>query len=401
MGKITVPQEDEFPRSADMVVIGGGIIGCATAFYASRAGFDTVVLERRDGLGTLTTAASEECFRAQFDEPENIRMMQESIAVFENFADVIGIPGYDINIHQKGYLFLTAKEEGVELLRKRVEHQHRIGLLDVEFLDGDEVRKRFPHVGPNVLAATFREKDGWLSAHELTHGFAKGSTAFFALRTGATGIRLDAHGVAAVVTTRGEIATRCAVIAAGPFSGVVASWVGLQLPLTNLRRQKVVLADVPLVPSNAPMHIDADEGPYWRPEVGGAALGWALPEEPSEPLEHVPTDWTFPAVVLEGVARLVPFWNQVMEKLTREKIFLSAGQYTCTPDNKPIIGPCPDIPGLYFNLGYAGHGIMASAGGARLLVDLILKPSINVENPFRYERFSEACTRISAERMII
>lgn len=401
MGKITVPQGDEFPRSADMVVIGGGIIGCATAFYASRAGFHAVVLERRDGLGTLTTAASEECFRAQFDEPENIRMMQESIAVFENFAEVIGIPGYDINLHQRGYLFLTASEEGVKLLRKRVEHQHQVGLLDVEFLDGDEVRKRFPHVGPNVLAATFRQRDGWLSAHELTHGFAKGSGALFALRTGATGIKLDAHGVAAVLTTRGEIATRCAVIAAGPFAGVVASWVGVQLPLTNLRRQKVVLADVPFVPHDAPMHIDADMGPYWRPEVDGAALGWALPEEPSEPLDHVPTDWTFPATVLEGVARLVPFWNQVAEKLTRDKIFLSAGQYTCTPDNKPIIGPCPTIPGLYFNLGYAGHGIMASAGGARLLVDLILNPSANEENPFRYERFAVECPRISAERMII
>ncbi|MGQ9494037.1 MAG: NAD(P)/FAD-dependent oxidoreductase [Anaerolineae bacterium] len=401
MGRITVPQGDEFPRSADMVVIGGGVIGCATAFYASRAGFDTVVLERREGLGTLTTAASEECFRAQFDEPENIRMMQESIAVFEHFAEVIGIPGYDINLHQGGYLFLTASEQGVELLKKRVEHQHQVGLLDVEFLDGDEVRKRFPHVGQNVLAATFRQKDGWLSAHELTHGFAKGSRALFALRTGATGIKLDAHGVAAVLTTRGEIATRCAVIAAGPFAGVVASWVGVQLPLTNLRRQKVVLGDVPLVPRDAPMHIDADMGPYWRPEVDGAALGWALPEEPSEPLDHVPTDWTFPAMVLEGVARLVPFWNQVAEKLTRDKIFLSAGQYTCTPDNKPIIGPCSTIPGLHFNAGYAGHGIMASVGGARLLVDLILNPSANADNPFRYERFATECPQISAERMII
>nr|MBC7244788.1 FAD-binding oxidoreductase [Chloroflexota bacterium] len=401
MHRIIVPQKDEFPRSADVVVIGGGIIGCATAFYATRAGFDTVVLERRDGLGTLTTAASEECFRAQFDEPENVKMMQESIAVFENFPDVVGVPDCDIHIHQQGYLFLTMEEHRVELLRKRVEHQHRIGLLDVEFLEGDEVRRRFPYVGPDVLAATFRAKDGWLSAHELTYGFAKGSSAFFALRTEATGIRLDGQGVAAVMTTRGEIATRCAVIAAGPFSGVVASWVGLQLPLTNLRRQKVVIGNLPIVPRDAPMHIDADMGPYWRPEVGGAALGWALPEEPSEPMEQVPTDWTFPAVVLDGVSRLVPFWQEVAEKLTRENVFLSAGQYTCTPDNKPIIGPCPDIPGLYFNLGYAGHGIMASAGGARLLVDLILDPAANARNPFRYERFIEEGTCISAECMII
>jgi glycine/D-amino acid oxidase-like deaminating enzyme len=118
-------------------------------------------------------------------------------------------------------------------------------------------------------------------------------------------------------------------------------------------------------------------------------------------MEMVPTDWTFPAVVLDGAARLVPFWAQVAEKLTRDNVFLSAGQYTCTPDNKPIIGPYSCVPGLYFNLGYAGHGIMASPGGARLLVDLILDPAANADNLFRYERFAEEGAGIVAERMII
>ena len=398
MARITVPHGDELPRSADVVIVGGGIIGCATAFFASRAGLNVVLLERREALGTLTTAASEECFRAQFDEPENVRMMLESIAVFEHFSDVVGVPDCDIHLHQQGYLFLTNGDP--EALRRRVEHQRSIGLADVEYLAGDEVRQRFPYVAPDVTGATWRAKDGWLSAHELTFGFAKGSAAFFALRTGATGVRLDGQGVAAVSTPRGEIATRCAVIAAGPFAGVVASWVGLQLPLANLRRQKVVLGQVPEMPRHAPMTIDNDTGVLWRPEVGGAAFGWALPEPASEPLEAVPTDWTFPAVVLDGAARLTPFWGQVAETLTRDNVFVSAGQYTCTPDNKPIIGPAGSIPGLYFNLGYAGHGIMASAGGARLLTDLIVDPSANEQNSFRYQRFDEGAA-VSAEHMII
>lgn len=401
MSRITVPHGDELPRSADVVIIGGGIIGCATAFYATRAGLKAVVLERRDGLGTLTTAASEECFRAQFDEPENVRMMLESIAVFEHFADVVGLPGYDIHLHQQGYLFISGAEDGPKVLCQRVQHQRSLGLADVEFLDGDEVRRRFPFVGPNVTAATWRARDGWLSAHELTYGFAKGSAAFFALQTAAVGLCTDSQGVTGVVTQRGEIATRCAVIAAGPFAGVVGAWVGVQLPLTNLRRQKVVLGRVPQVPRDAPMTIDNDTGAYWRPEVDGAALGWALPEPPSEPLESVPTDWTFPAVVLEGAARLVPFWNQVAEQLTRDNVFLSAGQYTCTPDNKPIIGPYAPVPGLYFNLGYAGHGIMASPGGARLLVDVLLGRAGDEGNPFCYERFVMEGAQVCAERMII
>jgi len=401
MGRIAVPQIGELPRSADMVIVGGGVVGCATAFYATEAGLDTVVVERRDALGTLTTAASEECFRAQFDEPENVKMMLESIGVFQDFAQVIRIPGYDINLQQQGYLFLTAEEKGVELQKRRAERQHSIGLSDVEFLNGDETRRRFPFVGPTVLGATFRAGDGWLSAHELTFGFAKGSSALFALRTEATNILLDAHGVAAVTTTRGRVSTRCAVVAAGPFSGVVSSWAGIHLPLTILRRQKVVLGSAPLVPRGAPMTIDSDTGVYWRPEVGGAALGWALPEEPSEPLEKVPTDWTFPAIVLDGAARLVPFWDQIAETLTRENVFLSAGQYTCTPDHKPIIGLCNTVAGLYFNLGYSGHGIMASPGGARLLLDLIVDPGRNAGNPFRQGRFEADGVSLAEECMVL
>lgn len=401
MGRLMVPQAAEFPGSADVVIIGGGVIGCATAFFVSRAGLDAVVLESKDGLGTMTTAASEECFRAQFDEPENISMMLESIAVFEDFANVVHVPDCDISIHQQGYLFLTANQQGQELLSTRVQRQRGSGLSDVEFLDGDEVRKRFPFIGPKVRAATFRAKDGWLSAHELTYGFAKGSTALFALRTPATGLRLDAHGVAAVVTTRGQISTRCVVVAAGPFTKAVLSWAGVDLPLICLRRQKVIVADVPQVPPEAPMTIDQDTGAFWRPEVGGAAMGWALPEEPSEPVERVPTDWTFPAVVLDGVSRLTPFWDDVAQTLGRDKVFLSAGQYTCTPDHKPVIGPCCEVPGLYVNGGYSGHGIMASPAGARLIVQLILDPAASGDNPFRCDRFAEQDLSVCAESMVL
>jgi len=401
MGRIAVPGADGLPRSADVVVIGGGIIGTATASFASRAGFDVVVLERRDGLGTLTTAASLECFRAQFDEAENISMMQESIAVFEDFASFVGVPDCCINLHQQGYLFLTAEDSGADAMSRRVEHQRCHGLTDVVLLDGPQTRHNFPFVGPNVVAATYRERDGWLSAHELTQGFAQGSSALFCLRTAASGIRLDAQGVAAVETARGVVSTRCVVVAAGPYSKAALSWVGLDVPLRLLRRQRVVLTNLPEVPPDAPMTIDQDTGAHWRPAAGGAALGWALPEEPGEPMETVPAEWTFSSVALEGVSRLVPFWAQVGDSLARDSVLLSAGQYTCTPDHKPVIGPCGSVPGLYANTGYSGHRIMASAGGARRLADLIADPSADPENPFRSERFLQQGWSACAESLVL
>lgn len=88
------------------------------------------------------------------------------------------------------------------------------------------------------------------------------------------------------------------VIAAGPFSGQAAKLAGLELPLTILRRQKVIIGQDAAIPQDAPMTIYVPSGAYWRPEVGGAAMGWAIPEKPSEPMEKVPTDWTFPALVM-------------------------------------------------------------------------------------------------------
>jgi sarcosine oxidase subunit beta len=401
MGKIIVPDESEFPTQADVVIIGGGILGTATAFYASRAGLETVVLEMRDGLGTLATAASEECFRAQFTEPENVAMMKASIEVFENFPEVIGIPGYDINLHQQGYLFYTDDPEVAETLRARVEHQRNIGLDDVEFLIGDEVRRRFPWVSPKVTAATYRARDGWLSAHELTHGFAKGSEALFLLRTKAIGIQLDGQGVEGVETNRGHISTRTVVIAAGPFSGQVAKLAGVELPLTILRRQKAIIGQDPAIPQDAPMTISVPSGAFWRPEVGGAAMGWALPEEPGEPLEAVPTDWTFPAIVIEEISKLAPFWREVAGRLTRDSVFLSAGQYTCTPDSKPILGPSPDVEGLFFNLGYSGHGIMGAPEGSRYVVAMITGQMSDEDNPFSYQRFTRGEVVVSEEKMVL
>jgi len=401
MGRIFVPDQEILPKSVDLIVVGGGIVGVTTAFAASRAGLKTVVLERRQGLGTLTTASSEECFRAQFSEPENVAMMLASIAVFEAFSEAVGIPGVDISIHQQGYLFLDDSAEGPRELAARVAHQRSIGLSDVEYLDGEQARRMFPWLGPGVTAASFRARDGWLSGHELTYGFARGSRADFLMCTEALSIGVEGGRVCDVRTNRGRIEAPRVVIAAGPFSGVVARTAGVDLPLTILRRQKAILSPHPSIPQDAPMTIDLRTGAYWRPEVGGAALGWANPEEPGEPVERVPTDWRFPMLVLEKVARLAPFWGAVADGLTRDCVHLSAGQYTVTPDSKPIIGGHPEIAGLYLNVGYSGHGIMGSPEGGRILVEVMTGCRRERDNPFTFERFAGGALQPRTETMVL
>ncbi|MDJ0782093.1 MAG: FAD-dependent oxidoreductase [Desulfosarcinaceae bacterium] len=392
MRKILTP-EPFANKSADAVVIGGGIIGVATAFWLSRAGLKTILVEMRDGLSTLTTTASIESFRAQFTEPAMAALALESIQVWENFAQVTGMEGYEIDLHHGGYLFLTTDEAAVADVRSTVDGYHKVGVTDSEFFSGEEVLKRWPWLSPEIKAAAYRAKDGWFSAHEVTQGFARAAAhAMFYLRTRATGIETDGKGVAAVLTDRGRIATRVVVNAAGPFAIEVARWVGLELPIYQMRRQRVFVAPHPKIPKEAPLVMDVDNDSYWRPETGGALLGWHDPEEQrSDPMENPQGDWDFPAMNLEKVARLSPFWMEVVEDLKQDDLSVYAGQYVHSPDDQPILGPVAGIPGFHLNCAY-WPGVMLSAAAGRWTCDMITGRMDPKSNPLRFSRFAEGVT---------
>jgi sarcosine oxidase subunit beta len=389
LGTISTPTAATFPTSADAVIIGGGIVGVATAFWLARAGLDTVVVEMRDGLSTLTTPNSIECFRAQFTEPAMAELVLPSIDVFEHFAEVIGIPGYDISLRHQGYLFVTDDETLVGDLRAAVEQHHRLGVDDSEFLDHDELLARFPYLSKDVVGATFRQRDGWLSTHEATQGFAKGCSARFLLETRATGIQQDDRGVSAVETNRGTIATRTVVNAAGPFAGEVGRMVGIELPLEPVRRQKAFISPRPEIPQDAPLTIDILQDVYWRPETGGAYIAWVDPDERvSEPAEELPLDWDFPAIVLDKLIDLNPFWEEIADDLKSEEVHPSAGQYVYTPDDQPLIGPVPDVAGFYVNCGYWA-GVMLSPEAGRRIAQLVTGELAPEENALRPTRYAE------------
>jgi sarcosine oxidase, subunit beta len=389
MGQVFIPTAETLPDTADAVVVGGGIVGVATAFWLSRAGLDTVLVEMRDDLSTLTTPQSIECFRAQFTEPAMAELVLQSIDVFEHLDQVIGIPGYDIALRHQGYLFVTDDAAMVDRVKAAVETHHRLGVTDSEFLSGDEARARFPYLAQSIVAATFRQRDGWFSSHEATQGFAKGSDARFLLRTKATGILQDGEGVCGVETARGTIATRTVINAAGPFAGVIGRMVDLDLPLEPVRRQKIFISPKPQIPQDAPLVIDIVRDAYWRPEVGGAYIAWVDPDEPAgPPAEELHTDPYFAAIVLEKLIEICPFWQEVAEGLKKSDLRPSAGQYVYTPDDQPLIGPVPERPGFYLNCGYWA-GVMLSAGAGRRVADLVTGAMAPQDNALRPTRYAE------------
>ncbi len=174
MREITIPNRFGI-NTADAVVFGGGIVSAATAFWLSKAGITTILLEKRDALSSLTTPASAECFRTQFTEKPIADLALTSVEMFENFRDVVGLPNIDIHVTQRGYLFVTDDEVQLPNLKKAVDQFHASGLTGAEYIGANDLRQRFPFLAPEALGATFNERDGWLSIHEATYGFAKGA----------------------------------------------------------------------------------------------------------------------------------------------------------------------------------------------------------------------------------
>src|SRR5437879_3145471 len=150
----------ELPGTADLVIVGGGIVGAATAFHASRAGLKPLVLEKRPALCTLTTAVAAGGFRLQLDSEEELRLIGESVELFLDFQEATGQRDHSAGVRQQGYLWLTTTEDGIERQRLLVEAQRSWGLDDIQLLSGDDARREFRYLDPSVRQARCREADG-------------------------------------------------------------------------------------------------------------------------------------------------------------------------------------------------------------------------------------------------
>ena len=390
MSRITIPQTFN-TKTADAVVIGGGIVGAATAFWLSKTGMKVILVEKRDGLSSLTTAASAECFRTQFTEKSMADIALTSVEMFENFRDVVELTNIDIHLCQKGYLFVTDDPAQIPDLEKAIQTYQTLGIPGSELITGKDLHDRFAFLAPDALAATFNNRDGWLSTHETTYGFAKGAkNVDFFMRTMVTGIQKDNQGICAVETEKGLISTRLVVNCAGPYAGVIGKMAGLDMPLTTIRRQKAYIrTSHPLVPMDAPFTVDLKNHSYWRPEAGGVLCAWVDPGEPeSPPADELPTDWDFAAESIHRASRLNPFFETIADDLKADDVDVSAGMYVYTPDDKPVIGPCEEIKGFHLNCGY-WCGVMMSPAAGKRVADIATGKMDNKDNPLRYSRFKE------------
>jgi sarcosine oxidase subunit beta len=360
---------NDFMRTADVVIVGGGIVGSSIAYQLTAAGCKNVlVVERETHQGKGSTGKSMGGVRAQFSTPVNIRMSLYSIPFYAEFEERLGHPsGYK----PQGYLFLATSESHLEYLRTNQDRQKALGLKSARMVNTDDIRKLFPQLrSDDIVGGSFCSTDGFVDPYSAMVGFMSWASAHGAelwRNTEVMEIARDKQGICGVETRRGHIATRVVVNAAGPWAAQVAQMVGVDLPVTPLRRMLVPTEPFDDFPRSAPMIIDMSNGFHFRPEGLGFLLAWNDPEEtPGFKTDFEPA---FIEKILTRAANRVPCFENLAVNPKRAW----AGMYEMTPDHHPVLGAAPGVPGFFLANGFSGHGVMHAPATGKIVADIILK----------------------------
>jgi sarcosine oxidase subunit beta len=372
------------PKSARVVIIGGGVHGLSAAYHLAEHGLtDVIVLEKEPQLASGSTGLSAGGIRQQFSTEVNVRMGQYSVQRFERFEEEMDAdPGF----FQVGYLFLLSTEEEAVLFQNSVALQNRLG-AGTEWLLPDEVKARWPFFNiEDILVATYNAADGYGDPYSVAMGYAQQARRLGArILTQIEVIDIDvASGrVRGVQTTEGPIATEVVVNTSGPYAQRVGQMAGVDLPAHPYRRQVFATAPFPEIPHDAPMTIDFHYNWYFRPEGPGIITGMSKLDHPPGFDLTVDKEWMV-KVIEHGIHR-APVFEEA-------RIMRSwAGLYSITPDSQPIMGTIPDLEGFVCAVGFSGHGFMLAPATGLTLAEIILDGAARTFDisEFSYTRFSD------------
>ena len=377
-------------HTADVVIIGGGIVGSSIAYHLTAASCRNVlVVERESAQGKGSTGKSMGGVRAQFSTPVNIQMSLHSIPFYASFDERLGYP---CDYRPQGYLFCATSNQHMNYLRANCQKQVAMGLQNVRLISGDEIRDMYPQLrGDDIVGGSFCSTDGFVDPYSAMVGFISWAVDHGAKiwkNTEVTNIAHDERGIAYVETSRGAVATRNVVNCAGAWAADVAKLAGVNLPVEPLRRMLVPTEPFDEFPHTAPMIVDMSNGFHFRPESRGFLLAWNDPEE--TPGFKTDFDAAFVEKILTRAADRVPCFAGLPVNPKRAW----AGLYEMTPDHHPILGEAPGLPGFFLANGFSGHGVMHAPATGKILSDLILTGRTDLIDAslLNLDRFAEGRT---------
>lgn len=341
--------------TADAVVIGGGVIGCSTAYSLAKAGVGNVALLEKAAVGAGSSSKSAAMLSLQFcQDGLTLDMAKQSYAAYMRFEEEMGTP---IDFHKIGWLYV-ATEQSAEALRRQAALLQKHGVA-TEVLQPGEVKARFPALNcEDIVLGTYGPDDGPFDPHMIIMGYVKrarqlGVRVYEGVRV--LDVMLEGGRVAGVLTEKGKIATPVVVNAAGAWGAEVGRMVGADIRLRNSARTIVVTNPIAAIGNDYPFVEDLSAEWYFRPELDSVLMGMgARPShEPEVALDEAQVE-----AIVEMAMHRVP----VLEEASLQTAW--TGVRPLTPDGRPLVGPYAGVEGFIVNCGWGGVGfIMAPIAG--------------------------------------
>jgi sarcosine oxidase subunit beta len=359
-------------NTSDAIIIGGGIIGCATGFYLAKKGLKVYLLEK----DYLTAGSTGRCIggiRQQFSTELSITVAMESMKKFKIMEKELG---QDVEFHQGGYLFLAHSEEKKNTYLKLIELQRKMG-LDVNFIGVDEIKKIVPGINPEgLLGGAHCPSDAQANPFLIVDGYAKRIRKNGAVFVNKEVVQIDIeNGAIKSVKTQDNETYYAPIIinAAGPFVREVSKLIGLDVPVSPERHEALITE--PMERFFDMMIVDyRDDGCYFNQKLGkGSIIGCYTPK-PNVPGHNINTSFEFVKEMGRRTARIIP-------RLSPMKIIRQwSGSYEMTPDGNPVLDKT-DIQGFWIVGGMCGHGFMLAPEIGWLAAEYITegKPPYNIK----------------------
>lgn len=360
-------------NSAEVVIIGGGISGCATAYNLAKKGVKDVVVLEKNYICSGSTGRCGAGVRMQWGTEMNCKLAKISIEFYEHANEILEYKR-DVDFKQSGYLLVADTEKEIEQFKKNIEIQHACGVPS-KLLTLQEAKEIVSYLNTDMLkGAAYCEKDGFLNPFKTTDAFyqaAKRLGVEFNTFTEVTGIKTEKGKIIGVETNKGFISTNKVVNATNAYSKNICDMIGLDIPVYSERHQ--ILVTEPVEPMQDPMVMSFGLNFYVQQSPEGSfIMGRGDANEPRD--LRVTSSWHFAEEMAKTIDAILPPISKL--RVVRQW----AGLYNMTPDKQPIYDKAENIEGFYLCVGYSGHGFMFGPITGIVMSEMILgeKPTIDV-----------------------
>jgi len=367
-------------NKAEIVIIGGGVIGASIAYNLADKGMKDIVVLEKNYIASGSTGSCGAGIRQQWGTKMNCLLSKKSMEIFENMNEILETKR-DIELKQGGYLLLAFSEPELDQFKENVKLQHRYGIPS-ELLTVKEAKEIVPQLNTEgITGATYCPTDGHANPFRVTQAYVEAAQrkgVEFYTYTKAEDIITENGKIKKVITDQGEIETNKVVNAAGGFSKEVSRLAGIEIP-TKAERHEILVTEQ-VNPILKPMVMSFSYNIYCQQTPDGSfVMGYGDPDEPES--HNVKSSWQFLEEMSKKATHLLPFLKKI--RVIRQW----AGLYNITPDAQPILDEATDLEGFFMAVGFSGHGFMIAPMTGILMSEMILDEELSIDIELDLERF--------------